>query len=117
MLKTAIYGSCASRSTAARRAWWWGAIILVFGLPRRTRVLYTVQHDLKRLWRTSVENIGIILIGIGLSMSSTFTCRCPGRAAAGLYHTLATPSSRGCFSCARARCCTHRRAEHGGWAD
>jgi hydrogenase-4 component B len=71
-----------------------GAVVLVFGLLSAVMgVLYALmQHDLKRLLAYhSVENIGIILIGIGLCMVFT-SFNMPLIAAlaltAGLYHTM-----------------------------
>ena len=68
--------------------------MLVFGLVSAVMgVLYALmQHDLKRLLAYhSVENIGIILIGIGLAMIFTsFDMSLLAALAliAGLYHTL-----------------------------
>lgn len=95
MLKTAIYGIVrVTFDLIGVFPWWWGAIVLVFGLVSAVMgVLYALmQHDLKRLLAYhSVENIGIILIGIGLSMIFT-SFNLPMLAAlaliAGLYHTL-----------------------------
>jgi hydrogenase-4 component B len=95
MLKTAIYGIIRVTFDLIRVfPWWWGAIVLVFGLVSAVMgVLYALmQHDLKRLLAYhSVENIGIILIGIGLAMIFT-SFKLPLLAAlaltAGIYHTL-----------------------------
>ncbi len=95
MLKTAIYGIIRVSFDLIRIfPWWWGAIVLIFGLISAVMgVLYALmQHDLKRLLAYhSVENIGIILIGIGLSMIFT-SFNMPLLAAlaliAGLYHTM-----------------------------
>jgi formate hydrogenlyase subunit 3/multisubunit Na+/H+ antiporter MnhD subunit len=95
MLKTAIYGIIrVTFDIIGDFPWWWGAIVLVFGLISAVMgVLYALmQHDLKRLLAYhSVENIGIILIGIGLAMIFT-SFYIPVLAAlaltAGLYHTL-----------------------------
>ncbi len=95
MLKTAIYGIVRVTFDLLRVfPWWWGAIVLVFGLVSAVMgVLYALmQHDLKRLLAYhSVENIGIILIGIGLAMIFT-SFNLPVLAAlaliAGLYHTM-----------------------------
>lgn len=74
--------------------WWWGALVLAAG---SSSALFGVlmalqQHDLKRLLAYhSVENIGIILIGLGLAMIFAFYDH-PMMAAlglvAGLYHTI-----------------------------
>ncbi len=95
MLKTAIYGIIrVTFDLIGDFPWWWGALVLIFGLVSAVMgVLYALmQHDLKRLLAYhSVENIGIILIGIGLAMIFT-SFDMPVLAAlaliAGLYHTL-----------------------------
>jgi formate hydrogenlyase subunit 3/multisubunit Na+/H+ antiporter MnhD subunit len=95
MLKTAIYGIVrVAFDLIGDFPWWWGALVLVFGLVSAVMgVLYALmQHDLKRLLAYhSVENIGIILIGIGLAMIFTsFNMSILAALAliAGLYHTL-----------------------------
>jgi len=53
-------------------AWWWGAPVLTAGgLTAALGVLYALmQHDLKRLLAYhTVENIGIIFIGLGLALA------------------------------------------------
>src|SRR3990170_3825327 len=95
MLKTAIYGIVRVTFDLIRDfPWWWGTVVLIFGLASALLgILYALQQqDLKKLLAySSVENIGIILIGIGLSM--TFAAfHNPVLSAlaltAGLYHTL-----------------------------
>ncbi|NJD55200.1 MAG: hydrogenase 4 subunit B [Nitrospirae bacterium] len=95
MLKTAIYGIVRVTFDLIRVfPWWWGTVVLVFGLISAVMgVLYALmQHDLKRLLAYhSVENIGIILIGIGLAMifrSFNFPLLAALALTAGLYHTL-----------------------------
>jgi hydrogenase-4 component B len=95
MLKTAIYGIVrVVFDLIGVFPWWWGALVLVFGLVSAVMgVLYALmQHDLKRLLAYhSVENIGIILIGIGLAMIFTsFNMSLLAALAliAALYHTL-----------------------------
>ncbi len=95
MLKTAIYGIVrVVFDLIGDFPWWWGAMVLVFGLVSAVMgVLYALmQHDLKKLLAYhSVENIGIILIGIGLAMIFTsFEMSLLAALAliAGLYHTL-----------------------------
>ncbi len=95
MLKTAIYGIIRVTFDLIKVfPWWWGALALALGLISAVMgVLYALmQHDLKRLLAYhSVENIGIILIGIGLAMIFT-SFKLPLLAAlaliAGLYHTM-----------------------------
>jgi len=74
MLKVAIFGFV--RLTwdligPSDFQWWWGALVLAAGSSSAVSgVLFALQqHDLKRLLAYhSIENIGIILIGLGLAM-------------------------------------------------
>jgi NADH:ubiquinone oxidoreductase subunit 5 (subunit L)/multisubunit Na+/H+ antiporter MnhA subunit len=53
-------------------AWWWGALVVTIGgFTAVLGVLYALmQHDLKRLLAYhTVENIGIIFIGLGLALA------------------------------------------------
>jgi len=53
-------------------AWWWGGLVLALGgISAVLGVLYALmQHDLKRLLAYhTVENIGIIFIGLGLALT------------------------------------------------
>ena len=72
MLKTAIYGMVrVTYDLIGHIEWQWGALVLLVGTATSLfGVLYALmQHDLKRLLAYhSVENIGIILIGLGLSL-------------------------------------------------
>src|SRR5215831_3869495 len=72
MLKTAIYGMVRFiYDLIGVVRWEWGLAVLLFGATTSLfGVLFALmQHDLKRLLAYhSVENIGIILIGFGLSM-------------------------------------------------
>lgn len=96
MLKTAIYGilRVAFDLLGGVFPWWWGATVLTVGLVSAVLgVLYALmQHDLKRLLAYhSVENIGIILIGIGLAMlfrSFDLPMLAALALIAGLYHTM-----------------------------
>lgn len=95
MLKTAIYGIIRITFDFLKvYPWWWGGIVLALGLISAVLgVLYALmQHDLKRLLAYhSVENIGIILIGLGLSMIFTayhFPVLAALAMMAALYHTL-----------------------------
>ena len=69
MIKTAVYGIirlCVDLLGAP--VWWWGFIVLLFGaLSAVLGILYALdERDLKRLLAySSVENIGIILMGVG----------------------------------------------------
>ena len=72
MLKTAIYGILrVSFDLLNMQLWWWGALALGLGLITALfGVLFaSVQSDMKRLLAySSIENIGIILVGIGLAI-------------------------------------------------
>jgi hydrogenase-4 component B len=95
MIKTAIYGMVrVIFDLIGNVRWEWGMVVLVVGAGTTLfGVLYAlVQHDLKRLLAYhSVENIGIILLGLGMAMVFIGF----GHPAAGalgliaaLYHTL-----------------------------
>ncbi|OQY20383.1 MAG: hydrogenase 4 subunit B [Desulfobacteraceae bacterium 4572_35.1] len=95
MLKVAVYGFIRfSYDLLGDIHWQWGVLVLFIGsVSAILGVLYALmQHDLKRLLAYhSVENIGIIYMGIGLSMIfSSFDL--PLLAALGLvaalYHSL-----------------------------
>ena len=72
MLKTAIYGILrVSLDLVGTPLWWWGVVALAVGLVTALfGVLYaTVQSDMKRLLAySSIENIGLIAVGIGLTL-------------------------------------------------
>jgi len=72
MLKTAIYGMCRFfLEFLGIGPLWWGIVILVLGIITAViGVLYAfIEHDLKRLLAySSIENMGIILLGIGAGM-------------------------------------------------
>ncbi|HXF66605.1 MAG TPA: hydrogenase 4 subunit B [Burkholderiales bacterium] len=95
MLKTAIYGMFrVTYDLLPSIQWEWGLLTLVLAvLTTLFGVLFALmQHDLKRLLAYhSVENIGIILIGFGLSLIYFGTGH-PVLAVLGLlaalYHTL-----------------------------
>lgn len=95
MLKTAIYGMVRLiYDLIGGIRWEWGLTVLLVGAATTLfGVLFALmQHDLKRLLAYhSVENIGIILIGIGLSMvfiGSGHPVAGALALIAGLYHTL-----------------------------
>jgi NADH:ubiquinone oxidoreductase subunit 5 (subunit L)/multisubunit Na+/H+ antiporter MnhA subunit len=95
MLKTAIYGLFrVTYDLLPSVHWEWGLLVLVIAVVTTLfGVLFALmQHDLKRLLAYhSVENIGIILIGFGLSLIYIGTGQ-PVLAVLGLiaalYHTL-----------------------------
>ena len=72
MLKTAIYGLLRVLFDLLHtQVWWWGATILVLGLATALYgvIFSAVQSDMKRLLAySSIENIGFILVGIGLAV-------------------------------------------------
>ena len=72
MLKTAIYGLLrVSFDLLHAQLWWWGALLLVLGLATALFgvIFSTVQTDMKRLLAySSIENIGLIFVGFGLSL-------------------------------------------------
>lgn len=72
MLKTAIYGFLrVTFDLLATQLWWWGVLTLVLGLLTALfGVMFAaVQSDMKRLLAySSIENIGIIFAGIGLTI-------------------------------------------------
>jgi len=72
MLKVAVYGFIrVVFDLVGQYHWHWGVAVLAIGsLSALLGVLYALmQHDLKRLLAySSVENIGIIFIGLGLAL-------------------------------------------------
>jgi formate hydrogenlyase subunit 3/multisubunit Na+/H+ antiporter MnhD subunit len=73
MTKVAVYGFVRIVfDLLGSPAWWWSAIVLALaGVTCALGVLYALmQHDLKRLLAYhTVENIGIIFIGLGLALA------------------------------------------------
>jgi formate hydrogenlyase subunit 3/multisubunit Na+/H+ antiporter MnhD subunit len=72
MLKTAIYGILrVCFDLLDTQLWWWGVFALALGLITALFgvIFAAVQVDMKRLLAySSIENIGIILVGIGLTI-------------------------------------------------
>jgi len=69
MIKTGIYGLLRCMTFLGLPHLWWGEVLLVMGAVSGVLgVLFALaQHDLKRLLAYhSVENIGIILMGLGI---------------------------------------------------
>jgi hydrogenase-4 component B len=95
LIKTGIYGivRCAAFGLGTPTLAW-GVLVLVIGSTSAVLgVLYALmQHDLKRLLAYhSIENIGIILLGLGVGMMAVSTghpALAPIGVAAGLYHVL-----------------------------
>jgi hydrogenase-4 component B len=73
MTKVAVYGFVRiAFDLLGPPVWWWSMLVLaVGGITAVMGVLYALmQHDLKRLLAYhTVENIGIIFIGLGLSLA------------------------------------------------
>ncbi len=73
MTKVAVYGFVRiALELAGPPAWWWSILVLALGgITAAMGVLYALmQHDLKRLLAYhTVENIGIIFIGLGLALA------------------------------------------------
>jgi hydrogenase-4 component B len=72
MLKTAIYGLLrVTFDLMHAQLWWWGVVALALGLATALFgvIFAAVQSDMKRLLAySSIENIGIIVAGIGLTI-------------------------------------------------
>lgn len=72
MLKTAIYGILrVSFDLLDVQLWWWGVLALGLGLASAVfgAMFAAVQADMKRLLAySSIENIGLVLVGIGLAV-------------------------------------------------
>jgi hydrogenase-4 component B len=72
MLKTAIYGLLrVTFDLLHGQLWWWGVAALALGLATALFgvIFAAVQTDIKRLLAySSIENIGIIVAGIGLAI-------------------------------------------------
>jgi hydrogenase-4 component B len=95
MIKLGVYGLMRAGLDwlGAGSAWWGVAVMLVGTISAVVGVLYAlVEHDLKRLLAYhSIENVGIILIGLGAGMLFRLS-ELPALAllgfAAALYHTM-----------------------------
>lgn len=96
MIKTAIYAlmRICFDFLGGQFPWWWGFVVLVIGAASALLgVMYALmEHDLKSLLAYhSVENIGIILLGIGAGMifqSYGLKELAALGLLAGLYHTI-----------------------------
>jgi len=76
MLKIGIYGLVRSLSFFTGIPLWWGILLLILGMVSGIiGVLFALgQHDLKRLLAYhSIENIGIIAMGIGVALIGAAT--------------------------------------------
>ena len=95
MTKVAVYGSIRIIfDLLGAPEWWWGMLVLVLGgVTAVMGVLYALmQHDLKRLLAYhTVENIGIIYIGLRLALAfqaNGMTSPAALALTAGLFHVL-----------------------------
>src|SRR5437016_7110837 len=95
MIKLGIYGliRCGFQWLGPGPAWWGAVILIVGAVSALLGVLYAlIQHDLKSLLAfSSVENIGIILLGVGAGLLfRTYNLGSLASLAlvAGLYHCL-----------------------------
>jgi formate hydrogenlyase subunit 3/multisubunit Na+/H+ antiporter MnhD subunit len=95
MTKVAVYGLIRIVfDLVGPIAWWWSIVILIIGgVTAVLGVLYALmQHDLKRLLAYhTVENIGIIFIGLGLALAFQANGLATGAAlalTAALFHVL-----------------------------
>jgi hydrogenase-4 component B len=72
MKKVAVYGILrVCIDVLGVQSWWWGGVVLLFGiLSTVIGAFYALtERDLKRLLAySSVENVGIILLGVGVGM-------------------------------------------------
>lgn len=71
MIKTGIYGLTRLTSFFTEIPFWWGGFLLALGALSAVFgvVLALAQHDIKRLLAYhSVENIGIIALGLGMAL-------------------------------------------------
>jgi len=95
MLKTAIYGLLrVTFDLLNGQLWWWGVIALALGLATALFgvIFAAAQTDMKRLLAySSIENIGLIVAGIGLAIlfkAYGKTLLAAIALAAALYHCL-----------------------------
>jgi hydrogenase-4 component B len=96
MLKTAIYGllRVSFDLISGGQLWWWGVLAIVLGLASALFgvIFATIQTDMKRLLAySSIENIGIIVAGFGLTILFKAYGQAPLAAitlTATLYHAL-----------------------------
>ncbi len=95
MIKVAVYGILRfiAGMLGVPPVWWGSAILVAAGISCLVGVIYALmEHDIKKLLAYhSVENIGIILLGIGAGMIfwhwGWWVLACAAFAA-GLYHTV-----------------------------
>jgi len=100
MLNTAIYGILrVSLDLLHMRLWWWGGLLLTIGLGTALFgvVFASVQTDMKRLLAySSIENMGLLFVGMGLTLIFAGYAMMP-MAALALTATLYHVASHACF--------------------
>ncbi len=100
MLKTAVYGMLrVTFDLLPHQLWWWGVIALALGLITALfGVMFAaVQTDMKRLLAySSIENIGVIVAGVGLAIIF-HAYESPRLAALALVATLYHCLNHACF--------------------
>ncbi|WHZ12532.1 MAG: Hydrogenase-4 component B [Burkholderiaceae bacterium] len=100
MLNTAIYGLLrVSLDLLHLRLWWWGGVLLAVGLVTAMVgvVFAAVQTDMKRLLAySSIENMGLLFAGMGLTLIFSGYGMKP-LAALALTATLYHVASHACF--------------------
>lgn len=100
MLNTAIYGILrVSLDLLHLRVWWWGGLLLAIGLATALFgvVFASVQTDMKRLLAySSIENMGLLFVGMGLTLIFAGYDMLP-MAALALTATLYHVASHACF--------------------
>ena len=100
MLNTAIYGILrVSLDLLHLRLWWWGGLLLAIGLATALFgvVFASVQTDMKRLLAySSIENMGLLFVGMGLTLIFAGYEMLP-MAALALTATLYHVASHACF--------------------
>jgi len=100
MLNTAIYGLLrVSYDLLHLRLWWWGGLLLTLGLATALFgvVFASIQTDMKRLLAySSIENMGLLFVGMGLTLIFSAFGMLP-MAALALTATLYHVASHACF--------------------
>ena len=100
MLNTAIYGILrVSFDLLHIRLWWWGGLLLAIGMATALFgvVFAAVQTDMKRLLAySSIENMGLLFVGMGLTLIFSGYDMMP-MAALALTATLYHVASHACF--------------------
>jgi len=100
MLNTAIYGLLRiSYDLLHLRLWWWGGLLLAVGMATALFgvVFASIQTDMKRLLAySSIENMGLLFVGMGLTLIFSSFSMLP-MAALALTATLYHVASHACF--------------------